>query len=89
MNLFGKEPQEQAMQKLMHDLNNATTDVNFHHSRISDWLSKNVKQCNENGISLSPIYVALEYLKSRNRDIQNAQDAYYEKFKNDFKIDNK
>lgn len=85
MNLFGKEPQEQAMQKLVHDLNSATTDIDYYIKKLSEWLRENSKIISEIGIKTSLPYVAVEYLKSRNKEIKDAQDKYYEQFKQDFK----
>lgn len=85
MNLFGKEPQEQAMQKLVHDLNSATTDINHYISKLSEWLKENSKQMYEMGIKTSVPHIVVEYVKSRNKEIQDAQDKYYEHFKADFK----
>lgn len=85
MNLFGKEPQEQAMQSLIHDTNSALSGLEFHISNMSKWL-KEFKHVNGDLINIgSAPYVYLEYLKSQRKELENAIDSYYNKFKNDFK----
>jgi hypothetical protein len=77
MNLYGSKPQEQAMQKLIHDTNSALSRMNDNIKRIGEWL-KTTKQAD------SHPYVYVEYLKTIREDVRKAIDSYYEKFNKDF-----
>jgi hypothetical protein len=92
MDLFGKTPQEQAMQKLIHDTRNSSQDLRLRVSELGkflgvlhrDLISKGL----ENPISSVP-YIHIEYMKTRIKEFDTAIDAYYLKFKNDFKENDK
>ncbi len=85
MKLFGKEPQEQAMQSLIHDTNRDIAQLDYVIKKLKEWLNENAKKMPENNINSSPAYVALEYLIKSSKDIKNDIDIYYKKFENDFK----
>ncbi len=86
MNLFGKEPQEQAMQKLIHDTNQELQNLRFRIKQLSEWLKENTKKEQEAGLKTSSDpYILIEYLKSTEKKICDVIDAYYTKFKKDFK----
>lgn len=90
MNPFGKSPQEQAMQKLIHDTNSGLGELLFHIKGLSEWLKQhNQEQCLPNKIPISSTpYVHIEYLKSKRDVLIKAIDTYVEEFKNDFKKEN-
>lgn len=77
MNLYGNKPQEQALQKLIHDTNSALSDMKY---RIEQ-LDKYIK---EQKPTTSHPYILLEYLKSGRQNIIKSIDCYYEKFSKDF-----
>lgn len=86
MNLFGREPQEQAMQTLIHDTNSALFDFNAQIKELSRWLNENAKLLQEAKIPISSEpYIRIEYLKTCKKELQDALDQYYTKAKNDFK----
>ena len=87
MKLFGKEPQEQAMQTFIHDSKNHTQQLKWRLSHISDWLTKNTKAIDAIGVNTSAIHVSVEYLKTEIKNLTEDIDAYYVKFTKDFKED--
>lgn len=84
MNLFGKLPQEQAMQSLIHDTNSALGGLADRISIIKKWLDDNAKDAGEKGINTTELIIQLERLRQNRDRIRKTVDRYYEEFKNDF-----
>ena len=84
MNLFGKEPQEQSMQTLIHDTNRDLAQLDHVINKLADWLKENCKKMSESEINTSYPFVALEYLKTSSKNIKKDIDNYYVDFVNDF-----
>lgn len=86
MDLFGKLPQEQAMQRLIHDTNQELANLRFCVKGIAEWLAEHNRIIREKGevtIDSKP-YVHLEYMKSANEKLTKIVDEYYLRFKSDF-----
>ena len=79
MDLYGKLPQEQAMQTLIHDTNSSLQLMEFNLKKLDEWLKENGKSIN----SAVPFVIA-EYLRANIQRTKAAIDEYYLKFKNDF-----
>lgn len=86
MNLYESSPHGWAIQLLIHDTNSAIGKMSYHLDILSRWLKEHHKILREKGetISSDP-YIAIEYLKSDQKEFTDALDVYYEKLKNDFK----
>jgi membrane protease subunit (stomatin/prohibitin family) len=86
MNPYGKLPQEQAMQTLIHETNRVISELGFHITKLSDWMREHHReQCKPAGIEVSSTpYIHIEYLKSKRDDLRKAIDVYVTDFKNDF-----
>lgn len=82
MNLFGNEPQERAMARLIHDSNSSMGLINH-------WTNSISKRLRELDINDTHLITALSYIKSTVKSIEKTQDNYYIKFKNDFKDEQK
>lgn len=85
MKLTDKTPEAAAMQKLIHDTNSATSQINHVARKLREFLNTNIKQIETSGINTSYIYVACEYFLLESRKVKKAIDAYYIEFQNDFK----
>jgi hypothetical protein len=87
MNTFGgSTPQEKAMSKLIHDTNQASSEMKFTTDKLTEWLTDYHKALPielREKFSSAP-YVRIEYLKKWHKEMISAIDTYIEKFKNDF-----
>ncbi len=88
MNLFGKLPQEQAMQTLVHDSNQECSRLRMTGREISEWLDKNKQALSDAGINATQLYITIERIKSRDAGFKKVIDNYYLKFKDDFPASN-
>lgn len=89
MDLFGKLPQEQAFQTLVHDTNSATQQIKWHVDQMYAVVKRVREAYLEKGIEIntpSDFFIHGEYLKSENKKIQDAVDTYHVQFKNDFNL---
>lgn len=88
MNLYGKLPQERAMQKLIHDTNSAFSTYNNKFKKMDQWLFENAKSLKESGLDIVSFYTHIEYLKSAKLQLQTSIDDYYKKFSAGFPDNN-
>jgi hypothetical protein len=77
------EPSDHDLMTLVHDQRNATDNFNWQIKKIKDWLSDNTKKISDTmpEISMSVLFVCLEYLTTRRKELMDALDAYYVKEK--------
>lgn len=81
MNYYGKHPQEQAVQTLIHDINNSTGNANYQIKNLDEWLQKKGKQMTEAGIDDTGLFLIAEYLRTSQKKVRAALDAYLVEFK--------
>jgi hypothetical protein len=82
MNLFDNGLQERAMNTLIHDSNNAISIL----INCVKLIRIDIEELEKSGVKLPPkLYHRTERLEEVKKRFEGVIDAYYEKFKNDFK----
>lgn len=91
MNLYENNSQSKALQKLIHDTNSALQTLRFNFDTFEKWWKEYVRQQREKDPEFkyhspptSEPYIHIEYMRSKQKAIEKAIDAYYSAFKNDF-----
>lgn len=87
MKLFGSSPQEQAMQRLVHDTNSELDRFRFYIKKMDEFLKENGKKITEAGITNSTPWVCNEYFRSVHEEFKKSIDLYYQGFAADFQLD--
>lgn len=88
MNLFGNKPEEKAMASLIHDTNSGFSEIRVHLKGLSDWLKSHAEVLKSNNLPIESIpYVRIEYIRSAQKKLEAAIDAYYKKADKEFKAD--
>lgn len=80
MNLFGNKPEERALATLIHDTNSSLGLISWNRKKLDDWVKAQAKANHERGEKTdSTPFVALEYLRSEAKKIEETIDNYYKK----------
>ena len=85
MNIYGKEPQEQAIQRLIHDTSGRLCLQSAWSRRIEGWLEENANALTNAGINSDIVKKSLTYITSQTRQLEEDVDFYVGRAKNDFK----